>query len=1355
MKNESKLSKGISSSIATILIATISITLVGTTYFFASSMLKQRTAQTFEVIDIFNNKVIVRNTGSETIREFKTLIDGKEVNNTFQPLEPQKIGSITLNLTGVPAGRHDLTLITKSMSQALRWNFKYVTTTTVPLEIAGVKVSLKEKQGEAEVGKPVKWEVLINLSNPSPELKEIDILSLLPKDAKNIRLKTIEGKAVRIKTLRKISLSALENTSLLIEYETPAPYKIEEEGSIYVKGKYVKTIKVISNASVHYENVKVSTYFPHKNFRLYHLLNLGFRNIHLLDVAQHPAYRPIYRNGRVEWIVPELSEQVFILQAAFKIKILQTYDIVDVPCNDPSPSCSCKEADPPVYCPTCTVDSQCIKASCSVTCPTLQNAVLESTNCSSTVASSSGCVDQCNPYPECGLATYCWGGGTCTATCNPPTGACYYNCNSGYGDCDGDYTNGCEADLNNDPDNCGACGNSCGQNANCTDGSCVCNPGWYNEDNDWSNGCENQAPYWYTPNVNNSNPEIRDVVSFNVNWTDTTGVNTSFGLGIDSTILSLNGTGENCNEWENVSIFEVPSSGFCTGNIDCSDYGEQSNCEACGCSYNEIKYECIALPDASPHCSDFTNELDCEACPACTWQTSESIWSNLTWQIPDQCAGKTIAWKQYANDTAGRWNVTPEYYITVPKGWLNVTLLEPNPIICNGTEPIQDKCLWCAFFIKWINATVECEEHRCGSINATARYNSTQGMIPINTSPDEPFYILDPGNNVQVSDGLDKGESVNVSWRVNVSTCGPAPWKINTFFNSSSLLQNETKNATIKIVPGANVYDVSFNAASFQYGDPLNCSGNVTDIKEMIQAVYYKIYYDDHESNPEYEGIIDIDTHCVGSNWTSGRICWAVEDSVEGLKGNWTCEIIAQCPCGNHSGYSDPILMNNTPPPESKITSPANNTWFNKYQDYAEIKCENISPDVNPEDTLRFTIEWSYDKLNWNTVCSNDPDGICDLYLANKSDGNIYLRCKAYDEEAYGNYSNITIIKIDRTDPTCILNITNITSSPYLLKGIYQDSGSGMSNVTYRYYNGTWNLIGTNSTQPYTWNWNVPSSLENKWINMSATCNDTAGNNITNQTYVAVDLINTIPKIWNLWIRDANDTKINESASGVAVNITVNASDPDPVWGIDYIEGNFTDVESDPSEYSSLSNCEGVNCYGNFSKAEEGHDYTHFWNYSIPYFAGPGQVWINVTVYDKNGTSNKTTTSNFTIFKTVEIILKNKPINFPLTKPGEEVNASFGYGWPLVVYSKSNVLVNISQNGTDLAGTEETSWYIDVTHILWNIYESSPFNSLLHSFQKVIDNLQPGKNQSIYYKFQTPTVRPQEYIGNVTIRGEG
>jgi hypothetical protein len=94
--------------------------------------------------------------------------------------------------------------------------------------------------------------------------------------------------------------------------------------------------------------------------------------------------------------------------------------------------------------------------------------------------------------------------GFCGAACAAPPnaegvcegGRCQVRCAAGFGDCDGDASNGCEHNVSNDPGNCGACLNRCPRPANalptCAGGFCgrACNVGWGDCDGAPQNGCE-------------------------------------------------------------------------------------------------------------------------------------------------------------------------------------------------------------------------------------------------------------------------------------------------------------------------------------------------------------------------------------------------------------------------------------------------------------------------------------------------------------------------------------------------------------------------------------------------------------------------------------------------------------------------------------------------------------------------------------------------------------------------------------------------------------------------------------------------------------------------------------------------
>lgn len=77
---------------------------------------------------------------------------------------------------------------------------------------------------------------------------------------------------------------------------------------------------------------------------------------------------------------------------------------------------------------------------------------------------------------------------------------CLFTCATGFADCDGLDETGCESSLSS-PTSCGACGNDCTSlprvaEASCSEGGCVideCEEGWLDCDGDPSNGCEADA----------------------------------------------------------------------------------------------------------------------------------------------------------------------------------------------------------------------------------------------------------------------------------------------------------------------------------------------------------------------------------------------------------------------------------------------------------------------------------------------------------------------------------------------------------------------------------------------------------------------------------------------------------------------------------------------------------------------------------------------------------------------------------------------------------------------------------------------------------------------------------------------
>ncbi|MBI2388508.1 MAG: hypothetical protein HYV09_02725 [Deltaproteobacteria bacterium] len=93
-------------------------------------------------------------------------------------------------------------------------------------------------------------------------------------------------------------------------------------------------------------------------------------------------------------------------------------------------------------------------------------------SCGAGLTSCGGkCVDTAHDPANCGgCSLVCPSLPNAMMVCAAP--ACYAICKTGFADCDGVSTNGCEANLATDANHCGVCGSRCG--GVCTGGTCAC-----------------------------------------------------------------------------------------------------------------------------------------------------------------------------------------------------------------------------------------------------------------------------------------------------------------------------------------------------------------------------------------------------------------------------------------------------------------------------------------------------------------------------------------------------------------------------------------------------------------------------------------------------------------------------------------------------------------------------------------------------------------------------------------------------------------------------------------------------------------------------------------------------------------
>ena len=164
--------------------------------------------------------------------------------------------------------------------------------------------------------------------------------------------------------------------------------------------------------------------------------------------------------------------------------------------GDDTNGCETNVANDPANCGGCAqacADADHATAICAIaTCELVCDAGFASCDGDDT----NGCETDLSVPATCGSCTNaCPAPSHASATCNPG-GTCGFWCDTGWGDCDGDASNGCETDLTL-PVTCGSCSNTCSAptNASATcgaGGACgfSCNIDFANCDGVEATGCE-------------------------------------------------------------------------------------------------------------------------------------------------------------------------------------------------------------------------------------------------------------------------------------------------------------------------------------------------------------------------------------------------------------------------------------------------------------------------------------------------------------------------------------------------------------------------------------------------------------------------------------------------------------------------------------------------------------------------------------------------------------------------------------------------------------------------------------------------------------------------------------------------
>jgi hypothetical protein len=280
-----------------------------------------------------------------------------------------------------------------------------------------------------------------------------------------------------------------------------------------------------------------------------------------------------------------------------------------------------------------------------------------------------------------------------TATCNG--GKCAIaTCATGFSDCDGNPTNGCETSTGTDPANCGSCGHVCNlanATAGCSGGGCTvssCNAGFQNCDNQPSNGCE------INTNTDPANCGGCFHQCFVPNGTPGCG-------GGNCTVASCNGGYANCdgnvaNGCEVQTTNDNNNCGSCGHACvpACGGAADHVNTTQCASSQCQVTSCAGGYQDFDGKCADGCECLDSSTQASCasaqslfagTLQPGQSItpFSSTMAPLTVTQAYFTLIFGGFANPS-----VHPKINITSPNNEFLMDITQD----CSGTSEMHDVC---------------------------------------------------------------------------------------------------------------------------------------------------------------------------------------------------------------------------------------------------------------------------------------------------------------------------------------------------------------------------------------------------------------------------------------------------------------------------------------------------------------------------------------------------------------------------------------------------------------------------------------------------------------------------------------
>ncbi len=277
--------------------------------------------------------------------------------------------------------------------------------------------------------------------------------------------------------------------------------------------------------------------------------------------------------------------------------------------------------------------------------------------------------------------------------------------------------------------------------------------------------------------------------------------------------------------------------------------------------------------------------------------------------------------------------------------------------------------------------------------------------------------------------------------------------------------------------------------------------------------------------------------------------------------------------------------------------------------------------------------------------------------------------------------------------------------------GNWQNYTSGITNVLFAYY------------------YNVSSDqLEGgEVVGWRYYANDTAGNTFIGALQQFTVLTSAYLNMENITIApdDADPNIIVNPVenNNKTVNVTVTFKNSTEIDLCTVKIFNSTDSYEDPTfEYfGTIDNCAGVYC-------------DCFAEWDMEYWRNPGTWNVSVDINMTNAYENKTS-ELFTYNELKSINISVMTIAFSAV-PEETTNSTNAY--PLTVKNIGNVLANVSINGSNFVGASQSQYIINVENASYDTTELGTYTELTHTSTKVLTDMAPASENSIYFRASFP-----------------